>query len=175
MKLKLVGQINKGVIDPQKAKKMFGDATKQILVKTAGRKFEPGEDVFQPSPKHATTRQEEEGEAALGGKDKDGKAARRKNESQNRRMGVLDPLKIAAMSLKAQKEEDHTRLKVEMEEQFSKLLLSLKTSLLKKAQTANKKMDSMIKDQREHDDEVAATTAKTNGEFLEMNNDVRAT
>ena len=48
-------------------------------------------------------------------------------------MGVLDPLKIAAMSLKAQKQEDHTRLKVELEEQFSKLLLSLKTNLMKKA------------------------------------------
>jgi len=77
-------------------------------------------------------------------------------------MGVLDPLKIAAMSLKAQKEEDHTRLKVELEEQFSKLLLSLKTNLLKKAQIANKKMDTMIKDQREYDDEVAVKTAMKN-------------
>jgi hypothetical protein len=39
MKLKLMGQISKGVIDSHKAKKMFGDATKQILVKTKGLKF----------------------------------------------------------------------------------------------------------------------------------------
>ena len=104
-----------------------------------------------------------------------GKPARKKMESQNRRMGVLDPLKIAAMSLKAQKQEDHTRLKVELEEQFSKLLLSLKTNLLKKAQIANKKMDNMIKDQREYDDEVAAKTAMKNREFLDIQNEMKAT
>jgi len=61
-------------------------------------------------------------------------------------MGVLDPLKIAAMSLKAQKEEDHTRLKVELEEQFSKLLLSLKTNLLKKS--PNSKQENGHHDKR---------------------------
>ena len=48
-----------------------------------------------------------------------GRAARQKIDpgiKDNRRMGVLDPLKIAALSLKAQKEEDHTRLKIELEE-----------------------------------------------------------
>ena len=39
MKMKLMTQMDKGLIDPQKAKKLFGDATKQILVKTTGQKF----------------------------------------------------------------------------------------------------------------------------------------
>jgi len=90
-------------------------------------------------------------------------------------MGVLDPLKIAAMSLKAQKEEDHTRLKIEMEEQFSKLLLSLKTSLLKKAQIASKKMDSIIKNQKEYDDGIAVKTALKNRELNETLEEITIT
>jgi hypothetical protein len=46
MKMKLMTQMDKGLIDPQKAKKLFGDATKQILTKTDGRKFAAGEGVF---------------------------------------------------------------------------------------------------------------------------------
>ena len=48
MKMKLMTQMNKGLIDPEKAKKLFGDATKRILAKTDGKKFGPSENVFAP-------------------------------------------------------------------------------------------------------------------------------
>jgi len=107
-----------------------------------------------------------------------GRAARQKIDpgiKDNRRMGVLDPLKIAALSLKAQKEEDHSRLKIELEEQFAKLLLSLKTKLLKKAQIANKRMETMVTVQSEYDDEIAAQTAARNKELTTVLDEIKTT